>query len=163
MWCLRFFLVLPVLAWPTAPPVFQILLAAALLLSHKPCIYCSLLIIGLCQHMPPHDRCAQMTLTKACRRGYLPARLTWHHDWPALLALIQPWPALRAFRQFTTDGHDWVRGWHEHWQQQQATTQVSTFCTRIIRHGSEGSACRTGQPGATEHRGENGKKRCQRC
>ncbi|KAH8920842.1 hypothetical protein BT69DRAFT_375451 [Atractiella rhizophila] len=47
MYCLRYFLLLLLLPFPQYPHYFVLLFLISLCLQHKPCIYCSFLLIGI--------------------------------------------------------------------------------------------------------------------
>ncbi|ORY76005.1 hypothetical protein BCR35DRAFT_306085 [Leucosporidium creatinivorum] len=47
MWCLRYWAVVPLLPFPTASPLFQLLWLVSMLAASRPCLYCAALLICL--------------------------------------------------------------------------------------------------------------------
>ncbi|KAI9204511.1 uncharacterized protein BJ171DRAFT_505978 [Polychytrium aggregatum] len=47
MWCMHWFLVLFLLPYPQAPSLFLLSLLVVMFLEHKPCLYCSIVILAL--------------------------------------------------------------------------------------------------------------------
>ncbi|KAI9008119.1 hypothetical protein BC832DRAFT_553155 [Gaertneriomyces semiglobifer] len=59
MWCMQYFFFLFLIPFPRESPVFLISFLLSMFITHKPCLYCSLVIFGLlassCHYYAPTD------------------------------------------------------------------------------------------------------------